>query len=77
MGVRVMRMLVNHRFVPVPVFVGLLAVPLDIVLVAMVRVVNMAVAVFHRLMDVFVLVVLGEMQPYPPAHQRRRKPERR
>ena len=30
MGVRVMRMLVHHRFVPVPVLVGLVAVPREI-----------------------------------------------
>ena len=75
MGVRVMRMLVHHRFVPVPVLVGFVAVPREIVLVAMMGVVNMAVAVFHRLMDVFVLVVLGEMQPYPCSHQCRSHPK--
>ena len=57
--VREVRVLVNQCLVPVPVLVWLVGGPREVVFVLVVFVVNMAVAVLHRLVHVFVLVAYG------------------
>lgn len=69
--VRVMRVLVDQRFVPVAVDMRLLAVPRKVVRVLMVLVVAMRVRVLHRFVRVFVLVPLAQVQPEAEGHQRR------
>lgn len=76
MNIRKVWVFVNHRLMPVPMFVGLLAGPCERMVVVVVLVVDMAVAVFHRLVHMFVFVVLGEVQPYAPSHEGGREPER-
>lgn len=76
MNIRKVRMLVHHRLVLVPMSVGLRAGPCERMLVLVVLVVDIAVTALHRLMRVFVFVVLGEVQPHAPGHQGGRKPER-
>ena len=56
--------------------VGLRAVPVRIVLVLMMFVVGVSVCVGERLVDMFVLVVLSQMQPHTPCHANCRDPER-
>ena len=75
--VREMRVFVAQHRVPMPVFVGLVTWPRDCVLVLVVRVMNMAVTVLHRLVHMFMLVVFGEVQPNAPSHQSGSDPERR
>jgi hypothetical protein len=53
----------EQLFVPVPVRVRLAAVPREIVLVTVMRVVAMRVLVLERLVDVLVLVALGDAAP--------------
>ncbi|MNT43071.1 hypothetical protein D3C72_1795220 [compost metagenome] len=65
--VRIMRVLVAHRFVPVPVRMrfGDRAV----VGVGVMFVVDMGVFVLQRLVAVFVVVALGQVQPEAEGHQ--------
>ena len=70
-----MGMLVYRRLVPMPVLVGLVAGPSKRMGVLVVRVMDMAVTVLHRLMHMFMLMVFGEVQPHTPRHQRSRDPE--
>ena len=58
--VREMRCLWPNTACPMPVFVGLVTWPGLRVPVLVVRVMNMAVTVLHRLVHVFMLVVFGE-----------------
>lgn len=76
MNIRKVRMLVHHRLVPVPMLVGLLAGPRERMLVLVVIVVDMPMTVFHRLVHMFMLMMLGEVQPYAPGHQGGGEPER-
>ena len=66
--VRVMRMLVSQRFMPVPVRMRLGHRPL--VHMAMMVVVDVAVLMLDRLMRVVVLMAFGQMQPEAKRHQR-------
>ena len=70
------RVFVHHRLMPMPVLVGLVAGPCKRMGVLVVRVMDMAVTVLHRFMDMFMLVVLGEVQPHAPSHQCGSDPER-
>lgn len=67
--VRVMRMPVHHRRVPVPVAVRLAGGCIRIVGVLVVRVVAVAVLVLQRLMCVLVLMLLREVQPEAERHE--------
>ena len=67
--VRHMRMLVHEPLVAMPVRMGLAGRIVWAVRVLMVRIVHMRVAVLQGLMDVFVLMVLGQVQPDPEAHE--------
>ena len=49
----------------------LLAVPGKIVFVLMVHVMDMGVGVLGRLMRMFVIVALGQVQPHPGRHEQR------
>lgn len=71
MDVRKVRMLMHHHLVPVRVLMRLVPVPREIVFVLVMHVVRVPMAMLHRLMHMFVLVMLGEVQPHTPAHQRR------
>jgi len=62
--------------VAVPVFVGLIPVTRNVMFVSMMLIVNVAMTMLHWLMHMFVLMVLGEVQPYPAAHQGGCNPER-
>jgi len=61
--VRVMRMAVHQPLVAVRVCVRLVAVPLETVLMAVMRVVHMAVRMFVRFVRVLVRVPLADVQP--------------
>ena len=68
MQVRVVRVPVHERGVPVTVRVGLAGRIGDGVLVLVMFVVTMPVLVLHWLVEVFVLMPLGQMQPQAEAH---------
>ena len=67
--VRHMRMLVYEPLVAMPVRMGLAGRIVLAVAVLMVCIVHMRVAVLQGLMDVFVLMILGQVQPEPEAHE--------
>ena len=67
--VRHMRMLVYEPLVAMPVRMGLAGRIVLAVAVLMVCIVHMRVAVLQGLMDVFVLMMLGQVQPEPEAHE--------
>ena len=56
--------------------VWLTPVPLEGMLVLVVRIMAMGVAVGQRFVEVLVLVRLGQVQPDSGSHQRRGEPER-
>jgi len=69
--VRVMRMGMHHRFVPMPMrmwFAGRIVGP---VLVLMMFVVHVLVFMLHRFVRVFVFVSLSEVEPHTNAHEER------
>ena len=68
MDIRIVRMPVHEPRMPMPVQMGLLAVPSKTVLMPVVFVVDMFVLVLHRLVRVRVLVMLGDMEPYSRGH---------
>lgn len=67
-NIREMRMLVDDDDVLMPMSMRGISVPLERVLMLMVRVVRVHVVVLEGLMDMFVFVVLGQVQPYAPGH---------
>ena len=71
MDVRIMRMAVGERFMPVSMRVRLGAVPVEIVRVAMMRIVHVRMDVGERVVPVQVPVVLGKVQDNPGRHQDR------
>ena len=75
MNVRKMRMLVDDGDVLVNMLMRATCIPLKCVCMLMVRVVRVHVAVFECLMDVFVLMALGQVQPYARSHQAGSQPE--
>lgn len=76
-NIREMRMLVDDDGVLVPMIMGIATIPLERVLMLMVRIMHVRMAVLERLMHVFVLMMLGQVQPHAPAHQAGSHPERR
>ena len=69
MQVRVMRMPVHERRMTVPMHMRLSGRHVGPVVMSMVLVVPMPVLVFHRVMNVLVIVLLDQVQPEPEAHQ--------
>src|SRR5437764_14198732 len=67
--VRVVRVAVPQRLVAVRVAVRLAGRVVGAVFVPVVFVVDVPVVVFQRLVLVFVLVPLGQVQPHPETHQ--------
>ena len=74
-NIRKMRMLVDNGDVFMRMIVWDLYVPLERVLMPVMRFVRVHVTVFEWLMDMFVLVVLGQVQPHAPGHQACSQPE--
>ena len=70
-----MRMAVGQRHMLVLMRVRFLAVPREGVPMLMVGIVRMAVSVRERLMSMLVVVLLGQVQPYAPCHERGSHPE--
>ena len=70
------RVAVPQPLVAVLVCVGLGAVPFCPVLVLMMRIVRVCMTVNQRLVNVLMLMVLGQMQPNTARHARSRNPER-
>ena len=68
-------MLVNYWGMPVGMRVRLLPVPRKIMLMLVMSVVAVGMSVFHRLVDMLMLVPFPQMQPYAQRHQRCSKPE--
>ncbi|KUE84595.1 hypothetical protein ASL20_33030 [Cupriavidus necator] len=64
MNIRVVRMLVDDRSMPVCVHMWFLPVPRKIMLMLMMLIMAMSMRVFHRLMGMVVLVPFPEMQTY-------------
>ena len=75
MNVRVMRMRVPHRKVFVRMTVRFARRVIRAVFVSMVFIVDVTMVVRHRLVVVFVLVTLGQMQPHSHAHEKSREEE--
>ena len=73
--VRIVRMRVHHRLVPVRVHVRLAFVPIGPVRMPVMRVVCVLVFVRQRFVPMLVLVALRKVQPDPERHQRRGSPE--
>ncbi len=73
----VMRVRVDQRLVAMPMCMRFAAVPLERMLVPVMRIVHVLVIVLHRLVRMLVLVPLGEMQPHAEPHQRCSSPKRR
>ena len=77
MDVGVVRMRVRHRIVPVRMRVRFLAVPFELVHMAMMGIVRVLVRVTRRLVRVRMRVALGDVQPHSGKHQDRGDPEQR
>ena len=73
--IRVVRVSMRDRLVPMHVRVRLGAVPGKVVRMQMMRIVCVRVLVRHGMMRMFVLVPLGQVQPNPRRHQRGCQPE--
>ena len=69
--IRVMRMLVSHRLMLMPMRVRF-GNPAVVVMLVM-SVVNVTVLVRKRFVQMFVLVPFGEMEPQPESHQQPRE----
>lgn len=70
MRVRIMRMRMRQRFVPVRMIVRLLAVPGEVMCVLVMFVVHVCVRMEQRIMDVLVRMVFCEVQPDAEGHER-------
>ena len=75
--VREVGVLVRHHSVCVPMRVRLGALPFEVVLMLVVAVMRMAMGVCQRLMQMFVIMLLGQVQPDPQGHETASQPERR
>ena len=76
MKVRQVSVTVPHRLVTVPMRMGLSRRTGRTVLVSVVFIVTVAMVVFQGLVKVFVLVVLGQVEPNSDHHQEKRRPEK-
>ncbi len=77
MQVRIMWMLVRDRCMTMTVHMRLLPVPREIMRMLVMFVMTVQVFMRDRFMRVFMLVMLGHVQPDAEGHQCRRNPERR
>lgn len=68
-NIREMGVLVGHGSMLVPVRVALAGVPGKVVLMGVVLVMCMVMGMGQCFMQVRMLVPLGQMQPYPQAHE--------
>lgn len=75
MNVRIMRVRVHERFMPVRMCMWLARWVAGRVRMLMVRIVPVKVLVFRRLMPVFVLMLFRQVQPHARPHEYRRNPE--
>lgn len=75
MNIGEVRVDMRDRGVPVKMAVRLGAIPFEIVLMLVVRVVHMAMGMFHGLVRMRVLMAFGEVQPNASPHQSGRQPE--
>jgi len=69
MRIGIMRMPVPHRPMDMRVRVRLGAIPREIMLMLVMRVMHMSVLVRQSFMAVFMLVALGQVQPDAGGHQ--------
>jgi hypothetical protein len=76
MEVRHVGVTVHHWLVPVPMRMRLSGRVGWAVLVSMMFIVTVAMVVFHALMKVFVLMMLGQVEPHSDHHQQKRWPEK-
>lgn len=74
-NIREMWVFVHHSRMTMPMVMRLAIVPVEIVRVLVVCIMDVLMTVLHRLMHVFVLMVLRQVQPDTPAHQACRQPE--
>ncbi len=77
MNVRVMRMLVRDWFVPVRVRMRFAAIPIELMGMLMMFVMRMSMLMLDRLVRVFMLMRLSQVQPDAEGHQRTGPPEMR
>src|SRR5581483_6201311 len=75
MHVRHMGMLVHEPFMAMPVGVRLTRWIAGPMVMLMMRIVHMRVTVLQRIMDVFVLMLLRQVQPHPEAYEQARDHE--
>ena len=69
MNVRIVRVSVFNGFVYMSVGMGLLATPIGVVLMLVMRVMDVRVFVFQGQMAMHVRVVFREMQPHSGSHE--------
>ncbi|AKU23504.1 hypothetical protein ACZ75_20630 [Massilia sp. NR 4-1] len=67
----------THPVMVMGVDMGLDAIPPKIMFVLVVQIMAVGMTVLHRLVLMFMLVALGQMQPDAGRHERRRAPEHR
>ena len=77
MNVREVGVLVGHHSVRMPMRVRLGALPFEVVLMLVVAVMRMVMRMGQRLMQMFVIMLLGQVQPDPQGHKTTSQPERR
>lgn len=75
MDVRKVWMAVRQRLMGMRVRMGLATVPVEIVLMLVMRIVYVAMGVCDHFVSVQVLVAFGQVQPDAGSHQDRRQPE--
>ena len=73
--IREMQMFVYYGDMTMHMVMRLITIPIEIVTVLMVFVMNMPMTMLHRLMYVFVFMMLRQVQPDAPTHEARRQPE--
>lgn len=76
MDIRIMRMLVRHRRMDVPVHMRFFPVPARVVRVLMMFVMHMEVLMLDSLMRMLMRMMFAQMQPDAERHQGCRNPER-
>jgi hypothetical protein len=68
MHIRDVRVAMHQSLVPMGMSVGLAGGIIGRVLMLVMRVVDVRVQVLHRLVNMFMLVMLGEMEPHADGH---------
>ena len=75
MQVRIVRMGVDHRFMPMRVRMRLYPVPIEIMAMLVVGVMRVTMSVIQALVRVFMLMPLTDVQPDTECHQSSGNPE--